>query len=179
MFKTVWLPTFYKISYFVFHRTKYIDLNIRASKWWQIFIFGWTIPLNHTKRKYHQQYSYIKMHFHSLPISFSRINDLFLRYYKLALVWILVSATPVVGALNLLFMVPFKASPTKAMEMNKAITSSVELRGHTANSEQLILPFIKATEHKPRHNNKIKACHKQRLCTAQMYDGCLCYRERP
>lgn len=40
-------------------------------------------------------------------------------------------------------MVPFKASPTKAMEMNKAITSSVELRGHIGHSEQLIFPLSK------------------------------------
>lgn len=48
------------------------------------------------------------------------------------------------------------------MEMNKAITSSVELRGHVGHSEQLILPFIKATGHKPRQN-KLKAHHEQRL----------------
>ncbi len=47
--KTAWLQTFFKISSFVFSRTKaFIQVwnYLRMSKWWQNFhFFGWTIPL--------------------------------------------------------------------------------------------------------------------------------------
>ncbi len=47
--KTAWLQTLFKISSFVFSRTKkFIQVwnYLRVSKWWQNFhFFGWTIPL--------------------------------------------------------------------------------------------------------------------------------------
>ncbi len=46
--KTAWLQTFFRISSFVFGRTKkFIQVwnYLRMSKWWQNFHFGWTIPL--------------------------------------------------------------------------------------------------------------------------------------
>lgn len=62
------------------------------------------------------------------------------------------------------------------MEMNKAITSSVELRGHIGQSQQLIFPFIKTTERKSRHNNKTEARREPRLPRvdrrAQICDVC-------
>ncbi len=46
---TSWLPTFFKISTFVFNRrNKFIQVwnKWRVSKWWQYFNFcGWAIPL--------------------------------------------------------------------------------------------------------------------------------------
>ncbi len=46
--KTAWLQTFFKISSFVFSRTKtFIQVwnYLRVSYWWQNFHFGWTVPL--------------------------------------------------------------------------------------------------------------------------------------
>ncbi len=49
--KTAWLQTFFKISSFVFGRTKkFIQVwnYLRVSKWWQNFYFWVNYPLNHT-----------------------------------------------------------------------------------------------------------------------------------
>ncbi len=50
--KTAWLQTFFRISSFVFSRTKtFIQVQnyLRMSKWWQNFHFGSTIPLTGIK----------------------------------------------------------------------------------------------------------------------------------
>ncbi len=52
--KTAWLQTFFRISSFVFNRTKkFIQVwnYLRVSKWWQNFHFGWIIPWRSMKRQ--------------------------------------------------------------------------------------------------------------------------------